>query len=378
MENLYEKIYNEVKQKLSEKRFKHSEAVVKRAIEYANNYNVDIETVKLVAIAHDIAKELTSQEIESYLQKYNIELDNIEKQNKDLLHAKIGAYICKNEYGFTEDMVNAVKYHTTGRPNMSTLEKIIYLADATEETRKYVPSKYVDIIKKDIDKGMIEVSKFVIDYLVQNDKLMHPNSIKCYSYYTNLNKQQIKIGYQGIEGSNSEEAAKRFAQKLELKNAQYIPLVNSKNVIENLEQEQIDFGIVATKNNYAGKVIETINAIKEAKQEIKCLGKLELEIHHCIFKKNKDIRNEELKTIASHIQALIQTKEFRKRNLPNLKEQEVEDTALAAQYLKEGKLEKTVAIISRKEAGIMYGLELIYENIEDSKENTTEFAIYSK
>lgn len=185
----YEKLYNEVKKELSEKRFKHSESVVKRAIEYAQIYNIDISTVKLVAIAHDIAKELTSEEINKYVKKYNIELDNIEKINPNLIHAKIGAYICKNEYKFTDEMVNAIKYHTTGRANMSTLEKIIYLADATEENKTYCSTNYVDIVKKDLNQGMIEICKWVINKLLENNKIIHPDSIECYNYYTNLNNQ---------------------------------------------------------------------------------------------------------------------------------------------------------------------------------------------
>lgn len=183
----YEKLYNEVKKRLSKKRFKHSEAVVKRAIEYAQIYDVDINTIKLVAIAHDIAKELTKEEVDKYVQKYNIVLDNIEKLNEDLIHAKIGAYICKNEYNFTEDMVNAIKYHTTGRANMSMLEKIIYLADATEENRKYCSSNdYVNIVKKDINQGMIEICKLVINRLLENNKIIHLDSIECYNYYIKL------------------------------------------------------------------------------------------------------------------------------------------------------------------------------------------------
>lgn len=184
----YEELYEHVKNKLSEKRFNHSERVVKRAIEYAKIYNVDIEMVKLVAISHDIAKELSEEENQEYISKHNIKLDDIEKENKSLLHAKIGAYICKEKYGFTEDMVNAVMYHTTGRENMSILEKIIYLADATEEGRdEYNVSEYVDLIKKDIDKGMVEISKRVINKLLKNEKLIHLDTINCYNYY---NKQK--------------------------------------------------------------------------------------------------------------------------------------------------------------------------------------------
>ena len=180
----YENLYEDIKNMLSEKRFNHSERVVKRAIEYAKIYNVDIETVKLVAISHDIAKELSEEENQEYISKYNIKLDDIEKVNKSLLHAKIGAYICKEKYGFTDDMVNSVRYHTTGRENMSVLEKIVYLADATEEGRKeYIVSEYVDIINKDIDKGMVEISKWVMNKLLKNNKVIHLDTIKCYNYY---------------------------------------------------------------------------------------------------------------------------------------------------------------------------------------------------
>ena len=179
----YEELYEDVKNMLSEKRFNHSERVVKRAVEYATIYNVDIEVIKLVAIAHDIAKELTEEENQEYIYKYNIKLDDIEKANKSLWHAKIGAYICKEKYGFTEDMVNSVRYHTTGRENMSILEKIIYLADATEEGREYCSANFVDIIKEDIDKGMFEISKWSLTYLLNNNAIIHPDTIKCYNFY---------------------------------------------------------------------------------------------------------------------------------------------------------------------------------------------------
>lgn len=179
----YEYLYNEAKEKLSEKRFNHSIGVVKRSIEYANIYNVDIETVKKVAIVHDIAKELTDEEISKYLKKYNIKLTSIEKINDALVHSKIGYYICKYEYNFTSDMANAVRYHTTGRSNMSILEKIIYLADATEENRKHCSSYYVELIKEDIDKGMVEITKWVTNSLLDRNKSISLETIKCYNYY---------------------------------------------------------------------------------------------------------------------------------------------------------------------------------------------------
>lgn len=182
----YEKLYEDVKSSLSEKRFKHSEGVVKRALEYAEIYKLNTEVVKLVAMAHDIAKELSEEEISNYIKLYNIEFDDIEKNSPNLWHTKIGAYICKDKYGFSDDMVNSVMYHTTGRANMSLLEKVIYLADATDETRAYGDMDYyVDIIKKDIDLGMVEVSKWVINHLLSKNAIIHYDSLKCYNYYAN-------------------------------------------------------------------------------------------------------------------------------------------------------------------------------------------------
>lgn len=183
----YEDLYNEVKNMLSGKRFEHSEGVVKRAIEYADVYGIDRNTVKLVAIAHDIAKEFSDEENQRAISDYGIELDDIEKNNKNLLHAKIGGYICKEKYGFTEDMVNSVMYHTTGRENMSLLEKIIYLADATDATRAYGDIEYyVGLAKENIDLAMAEVSKWVIGSLLERKHIIHLDSVKCYNYYAKI------------------------------------------------------------------------------------------------------------------------------------------------------------------------------------------------
>ena len=180
----YEDLYKEIESILSKERFNHSKGVVDRALEYASIYNIDKEKVKLTAISHDIAKELDREEVEKYIDKYRIELDEVEKIAPNLWHAKIGAHICKDKYNFDEDMINAIMYHTTGRANMSMLEKIIYLADATEASREYDDIDwYVDLIKKDIDKGMLEVCKWVINDLLKKNKSIHNNSINCYNYY---------------------------------------------------------------------------------------------------------------------------------------------------------------------------------------------------
>lgn len=155
-----------------------------------------------------------------------------------------------------------------------------------------------------------------------------------------------------------------------------IPLINSKNVIKALENNEIDLGVLATNNNYAGVVEETKKAIEESNFEFEELDSIKVDIHHCIFKKNEKIKDENIKFVASHIQALLQTTKFRQKHLENLREIETEDTAFAASNLAKGKLTDNTCVICRKNAGEKYNLELMYENIEDLKDNKTEFKIY--
>lgn len=124
-------IERRVRESLSDKRYNHCVEVMKRCRELAEIYGVDIKKAELVGLAHDVAKEFKIDEIMKIVNENNVKLDDIEIQNPGLMHAKIGAVICKNEFGFTQDMVEAVENHTTGKPNMDLLSKILFVADAT-------------------------------------------------------------------------------------------------------------------------------------------------------------------------------------------------------------------------------------------------------
>lgn len=179
----FEKVYEIVKSKLSEKRFYHSVCTMERCVEYAKIYGIDEEIAKLVGIAHDIVKETPKELCLEEAKKYQVELDEIEKVALPLVHAKVGAEVCRKEFGFTEEMVNAVKYHTTGRENMSVLEKITYLADATGNDREYEESKVAyEMAKSDLDKALIYFFKKTIEWTIEDEKLLHPDTIKAYNY----------------------------------------------------------------------------------------------------------------------------------------------------------------------------------------------------
>lgn len=185
----YFEVENIVKNKLTEKRFYHSICTMNRAVEYAKIYGIDEEKAKLVGIAHDIAKKLNEEEIDLYIKKYNIELDAMESKSLALSHSKIGAAIAKEEFGFNEEMVNAIAYHTTGKENMSMLEKIIFVADFTGDDRQLECSKKVyELAKVDLDLAIIKILKETIKYILEENKAMHLNTINAYNFYIENNK----------------------------------------------------------------------------------------------------------------------------------------------------------------------------------------------
>lgn len=181
----YNNIERDVKEILSEFRFTHSLGVVKKAVELAKQYGEDEEIVKKVAIAHDIAKEMKNEELIKYANENKIEIDEVEKINPSLLHGKVGADIVAKKYNFTEDMKNAIKWHTTGRENMTMLEKIIYVADKTEENRKdtkFNLEKSRELSKKDIDEAILFLMDEFIEYNIKIGRVLHLETIKARNY----------------------------------------------------------------------------------------------------------------------------------------------------------------------------------------------------
>lgn len=171
-------IKKEIEKTLSAKRFKHSLGVVKRAEELASIYNEDVEKAKLVALVHDIAKEMTKEESLQYVKQNKIIFDEIEKAEPSLWHSKIGADIAKKKFGFSDNMAQSIRYHTIGNIHMNTMDKIIYLADKTEENRKFADlQKAKEISNKDLDEGLIYVARVAVEYSMKKQSLIHPDTI---------------------------------------------------------------------------------------------------------------------------------------------------------------------------------------------------------
>ena len=184
----------------------------------------------------------------------------------------------------------------------------------------------------------------------------------------------IKIGYQGEENSNNNRAAQIMADKVEIfkkKNIELIPLLSSENVIKALKDNKIDYGVMAFSTDAWGEVKETKVACENVM--LKKISSVNIDIHHCIFKKNDNIHLKDINVIASHIEAIKECSKYIASNFKNIELYAADDTASAAKKLSKGLFTDRTAVICSIEAGMKNGLTLIDENIEDLEHNGTLF-----
>ncbi|QUH31641.1 bis(5'-nucleosyl)-tetraphosphatase (symmetrical) YqeK [Vallitalea guaymasensis] len=182
-------IRNHLLKQLSENRYEHTLGVEKTAVSLAKLYNVDIEKARVAALLHDCAKNLSDDKKLELCEKYNIEVTEEQKKNLDLIHAEIGSVMAKYEYEIDdEDILNAITYHTTGKPNMSNLEKIIYVSDYIEPGRTKAPNldEIRRVVMKDLDKALYMILSDTINYLKTSKKYIVPTTMEAYEYYKNI------------------------------------------------------------------------------------------------------------------------------------------------------------------------------------------------
>lgn len=145
-----------------------------------------MEKTGVAAILHDCAKPLSDNVLLMECNNRGIPVSQYEAKNLQLLHAKIGAVIAKEEYGVEDvDILNAITYHTTGRPGMSILEKIIFIADYIEPNRKELPR--IKEIRKaaytNIDYAIVMILENTLTYLQSTDTCIDIMTVRTCEYY---------------------------------------------------------------------------------------------------------------------------------------------------------------------------------------------------
>jgi len=167
---------------LSLKRLKHTLGVEVTAIELAGIHGVDTEAASLAALAHDLAKKIPLEEQLEMAEKWNLIWYPEDRENLQVLHGRIAAYMIKNEHGINDkDILNAVANHTLGRPGMSRLEMIIYSADLVEPNRDF---SQVDNLRKklydDLVVGTFLCVEHTLTHLKNSNKIPHPLTLETY------------------------------------------------------------------------------------------------------------------------------------------------------------------------------------------------------
>ena len=186
----YHDLYDKVKEHFllynKEERFNHSLRVIEMALNLneLHNLNIDEEIIKVAGLVHDYAKVYSEEVLLKYIkQEFPTDLELL--KFKEVFHSLVGDKIVKEELGITNsDILDAIKYHTTGKSNMSDLTKIIYLADYIEVGRKFEEASIIrEIAYKSLDSAVFEMTKNTINYLQNKGLEIYSKTFETYNYY---------------------------------------------------------------------------------------------------------------------------------------------------------------------------------------------------
>ncbi|WP_042478148.1 bis(5'-nucleosyl)-tetraphosphatase (symmetrical) YqeK [Bacillus ndiopicus] len=179
-----EKLLNAIKPRMPEKRYIHTVGVMETAIQLAQRYDEDVKKAEIAAILHDIAK-YADEEWMREIVRINQLGDELISWGSEILHGPVGAWIAQTEFQIDDDAIlNAIRYHTTGRANMMKLEKILFIADMIEPNRKFPGVDNLrEIAQQDLTVAMRACIHHSVAHLIKTELAIYPWSIECYNYY---------------------------------------------------------------------------------------------------------------------------------------------------------------------------------------------------
>lgn len=181
-----EKLKKEVEKQLSTQRFQHTLRVTKVAQELAERFGIDQKEVTLAALLHDYAKDLEASSLQSYIESYGLAKELL-NYNFELWHGPVGAELVREKLSLTnERILNAIRYHTTGRAGMDQVSLAVFVADYIEPARSF-PG--VDLVRKqaeeDLELAARQALKNTISFLLSKDVSIHPDTFLAYNDLTN-------------------------------------------------------------------------------------------------------------------------------------------------------------------------------------------------
>ena len=171
-----------LKARLSPQRYKHSIAVARSAVSLAKRYDCDIQKAEVAGLLHDICKD-DSKEVQLQTAKeFGIILTEFEMNCPKLWHSIVGAEFVRRQIIDDDDIVNAIRYHTSARMDMSLLEKVIYVADCISSDRTFKGvSQLRTLAKKSLDGVILNMTRTTLEELVRASMPLHSDTVNAYN-----------------------------------------------------------------------------------------------------------------------------------------------------------------------------------------------------
>ena len=176
--------YNEILVTLANElrpaRFRHCRDVSQTAVRLAERWDADIEKARLAGILHDCARNLKGEELLKTSRQFGMIPSPLELLQPALIHAPLGAIIAERRFGISEPQIlQAIRRHTTGAPQMTLLDKVIYLSDCIEPGRNFSGVRKIrDMAVEDLDAAVLLANEHSILFVVANGGLLHPNTVE--------------------------------------------------------------------------------------------------------------------------------------------------------------------------------------------------------
>lgn len=178
----------ELKKQLKPERYEHSVGVMETASKLAERFGADVYKARVAGILHDCAKNIDKQQSYKMCEERGIELDETVKKSYKLVHQYLGAELAKEQFGIEdESILSAIRCHTTGKENMSTLDKIIYLADFTEPNRDKEPFDGLDELRRlcsaDLDEAMLYALDISVYSIMERKMYLHVDTVRARNWF---------------------------------------------------------------------------------------------------------------------------------------------------------------------------------------------------
>ena len=183
----------ELKKEMDDSRYEHTLGVMYTCAALAMRYNYDLEKAMLAGLLHDCAKCMPNAKKLKMAEKHHLEISELERKNPFMLHAKLGAFLAKKKYDIEEkEILDAIRWHTTGRPQMRLLDKIVYIADYIEPKRDKAPNLAVirQMAFTNLDDALLKILTDTLGYLGDSSEHVDSMTKMTYDYYINQNNNE--------------------------------------------------------------------------------------------------------------------------------------------------------------------------------------------